>query len=178
MGIDVYVRWRGQTHEEGKAQVTGFSIVSGHVGYLREAYHGEPYATKVMFPECWDHDLVAKEGVRLPLTQEDIERFESYAGFSVYSGAVQLLPKMRDWFGEWANPRYDSEADEFTVNSGAISIPAATLRERLPLALNANTKRYEGSDLLPEIQNSYVKFVELYERLEAEGKEPAVYVSY
>ena len=53
MGIDVYARWRGQTEAEKQAQFTGFSIVSGNVGYLREAYHGEPYATKVLVPEGW-----------------------------------------------------------------------------------------------------------------------------
>ena len=42
MGIDIYARWRGQTEEEQHAQITSFSVVHGHVGYLREAYHGEP----------------------------------------------------------------------------------------------------------------------------------------
>ena len=54
MGIDVYLRWDGQTKEEKKAQYTGFSIVHGHVGYLREAYHGEPYATRVLVQEAFD----------------------------------------------------------------------------------------------------------------------------
>src|SRR6266566_5106087 len=53
MGIDVYMKWKGQTEEEHKAQITGFSVMHGHVGYLREAYHGEPYATEVLFPEGW-----------------------------------------------------------------------------------------------------------------------------
>ena len=38
------------------AKITGFSTGHGHVGYLREAYHGGPYATKVMFPESWESD--------------------------------------------------------------------------------------------------------------------------
>jgi hypothetical protein len=38
--------------DEG-AQVTGFDVMSGHLGYLREAYHGEPYATKVLVPEAF-----------------------------------------------------------------------------------------------------------------------------
>jgi hypothetical protein len=46
MGIDIYMRWKGQTDEETQAQFVGFSVVHGHVGYLREAYHGAPYATK------------------------------------------------------------------------------------------------------------------------------------
>jgi len=53
MGIDVYLRWDGQSEAEEKAQYTGFSTTAGNAGYLREAYHGEPYATKVLFPECF-----------------------------------------------------------------------------------------------------------------------------
>jgi hypothetical protein len=45
MGIDIYARWKGQTAEEKKAQLAGFSLEHGHVGYLREAYHGNPCAT-------------------------------------------------------------------------------------------------------------------------------------
>jgi hypothetical protein len=56
MGIDIYARWPGQTAAETDAQRTGFSIKHGHVGYLREACHGEPYATRVLVPEAFDHD--------------------------------------------------------------------------------------------------------------------------
>lgn len=56
MGIDVYLKWKGQTTAEEEAQYTGFSVQHGHVGYLREAYHGEPYATKVLVPEGWGPD--------------------------------------------------------------------------------------------------------------------------
>ncbi|MBA0084838.1 MAG: hypothetical protein HRJ53_07575 [Acidobacteria bacterium Pan2503] len=54
MGIDVYLKWEGQTEDEEKAQYTGFSVVSGDVGYLREAYHGGPYATTVLCAECFE----------------------------------------------------------------------------------------------------------------------------
>jgi hypothetical protein len=54
MGIDVYLKWEGMTAEDERNQITGFSTVSGHKGYLREAYHGSPYATHVLFPECWE----------------------------------------------------------------------------------------------------------------------------
>ena len=56
MGIDIYAHWRDQSEEETDAQCTGFSITHGHVGYLREAYHGEPYATREFVPEAFDHD--------------------------------------------------------------------------------------------------------------------------
>ena len=42
------------TAEEERAQIDCFSVVHGHVGYLREAYHGEPYATKVLVPEAFE----------------------------------------------------------------------------------------------------------------------------
>lgn len=54
MGIDVYATWRGQTEEDLKAQCTGFSVEHGHVGYLREAYHGQPYATRHLVAEAFD----------------------------------------------------------------------------------------------------------------------------
>jgi hypothetical protein len=60
VGIDIYLRWEGQTTEEEEAQYTGFSTGHGFVGYLREAYHGGPYATEVLFPETWDEE---NEGV-------------------------------------------------------------------------------------------------------------------
>lgn len=53
MGIDIYAHWKGQTRKEEKAQITGFSVLHGHVGYLREAYHGEPYATKFLCREAF-----------------------------------------------------------------------------------------------------------------------------
>lgn len=64
MGIDIYARWDGQTDEEREAQYCGFSIVSGHVGYLREAYHGEPYATRYLVAEAFSRpDDEEEDGV-------------------------------------------------------------------------------------------------------------------
>lgn len=54
MGIDIYARWRGITKDEEEKQYTGFSTTAGDVGYLREAYHGTPYATRELLPEAFD----------------------------------------------------------------------------------------------------------------------------
>jgi hypothetical protein len=54
MGIDIYAHWKGQTRKEKEAQYTGFSVVHGHTGYLREAYHGEPYATRYLCQEAFE----------------------------------------------------------------------------------------------------------------------------
>jgi hypothetical protein len=56
MEIDIYARWDGQTAEEAAAQVTGYSVLEGKVGYLREAYHGNPYATKYLLREAFMSD--------------------------------------------------------------------------------------------------------------------------
>ena len=53
MGIDIYLSWRNQHAAQEDAQVTGFSVVHGHLGYLREAYHGELYATHHLVPEAF-----------------------------------------------------------------------------------------------------------------------------
>jgi hypothetical protein len=84
MGIDIYMRWDGQTEAEEKAQYTGFSVQHGHVGYLREAYHGGPYATKVLVGEAWNDDKAIPAATlreRLPATLKTVaERSEKVYG--------------------------------------------------------------------------------------------------
>jgi len=62
MGIDIYARWDGMTKKEEKAQYTGYDVESGHVGYLREAYHGKPYATMFLLKEVFESD----DDIRIP----------------------------------------------------------------------------------------------------------------
>jgi hypothetical protein len=53
MGIDIYAEWDGMAEPDKQAQIAGLSVVDGHVGYLREAYHGEPYATVELVGEAF-----------------------------------------------------------------------------------------------------------------------------
>ena len=39
MGTDVYLEWKGKSEADSKAQLTGFSISAGAVGYLRVSIH-------------------------------------------------------------------------------------------------------------------------------------------
>ena len=125
MGIDIYAQWRGQSKKEEQAQITGFSIVHGHVGYLREAYHGEPYATRYLVAEA------------------------------------------------------------FEAKDCRATIPAARMRERLPktLALVEERERAvyneENEAEIAAVQQSFIDFVELCERKEAETGEPVtIFASY
>jgi hypothetical protein len=70
MGIDIYAEWNGQTKKEKKAQCTGFSTLHGHVGYLREAYHGEPYATHFLVKEAFE----SKDGRRAAIPAAVLRR--------------------------------------------------------------------------------------------------------
>ena len=80
MGIDIYARWDFQTDEERTAQTSVWlSGESGNVGYLREAYHGEPYATRFLCAEAFDAEdaeariPAATLRARLPETLELVE---------------------------------------------------------------------------------------------------------
>ena len=68
------------TADEKNAQIVGLDPYAGHVGYLREAYHGEPYATHVLCPEAFEEgqaDIAASVlRERLPATLEAAEQRE------------------------------------------------------------------------------------------------------
>ena len=63
MGIDIYARWEKQESDEVSSQMEAWlSSQAGDIGYLREAYHGEPYATRHLVAEAFECD----EGARIP----------------------------------------------------------------------------------------------------------------
>jgi len=102
MGIDIYAEWNGITEAEQEAQITGFSIEQGHVGYLREAYHGEPYATKVLVPEAFETGRApisaAVLDARLPATLEAAERREREVYEETDAEAIErVLKSYRDF---------------------------------------------------------------------------------
>ena len=81
MGIDIYARWKNQTSKQEQKQKTGFSVLHGKVGYLREAYHGSPYATRYLCKEAFSKKGGAKIPAkvlreRLPKTLELVDERE------------------------------------------------------------------------------------------------------
>lgn len=54
MGLDIYIEWAGQTEEEHKAQVTGFSQ-AGEAGYLRSSYNEAGF-------NCWADRFLGLSG--------------------------------------------------------------------------------------------------------------------
>lgn len=79
MGIDILLSWDDMTEAERAAQLTGFAIDAGDVGYLREAYHGGPYATHVLVPEAFHCAQMGSAAARA-------------AGFDVDEAAAVHIP--------------------------------------------------------------------------------------
>ena len=120
MGIDVYLKWKGMTEDDRDAQITGFSTTHGHVGYLREAYHGEPYATRHLLPEAFEsEDGSAKIAAsvlreRLPHTLELAEKRER----TIYKGSdedVQACCKSFSDFVELCERKEAETGEPMTI---------------------------------------------------------------
>jgi hypothetical protein len=80
MGIEVYAEPSGMTPEEIHARIIGFDVTKGHVGFLSEGYHGEPYATRVLVPEAFEQGEALipaaklRERLRATLAAEEREK--------------------------------------------------------------------------------------------------------
>ena len=96
MGIDVHARWKGQTKKEKDAQITGFSIEHGHVGYLREAYHGGPYATRTLVAEAFDEDVIEQliKKIQLRNNCDEDEAWNKFDGVPI--PAITLRERLRE----------------------------------------------------------------------------------
>lgn len=110
-------------------------------------------------------------------TQE--ERQAQYTGFDVTAGAVGYLREA------YHGGPYVTEVlmPESFNDEGQATIPAATLRARLPEAIATAKQRSkevyneEIGDDHPVVQ-SFVAFVELAEKMEEEGRNPIIVNSY
>jgi hypothetical protein len=115
MGIDIYARWHGQTRDEIQAQFeASFSIDAGGVGYLREAYHGEPYATRYLCAEAFNKGeaqiraAVLRE--RLPHTLDLVAERER----TLYHGDAKEVEEVKQSFRDFVSlcERKENETGE------------------------------------------------------------------
>lgn len=178
MGIDIYMKWPKQTEAERKAQFTGSSTEAGNVGYLREAYHGGPYATRYLVKEAFDADeaeapiLASVLRDRLPATVA----IALYRNFAVYEqgndpsiielegdGLAILTKRLTKIFA--VDVKADPEGDEI----------ASRLNDEQRRALSSLIENRN----LPSYALAFVDFVRLAERKEQASGEPvSVIASY
>jgi hypothetical protein len=170
MGIDIYAEWPDQTEVEEAAQITGYSIEHGSVGYLREAYHGAPYVTKYLVAEAFNsatgeaeiHASVLRE--RLPAAV----LMSMYREHKVYGQ------------GDPAALKLDAGSDASALLKCIVGIFENEVPDMSHLAFVETltdesletAKNLIASGVLPSVQKSFVDFVELCERKEAATGEP------
>jgi hypothetical protein len=180
MGIDIYARWKGQTRRERKDQQTGFSTIHGHTGYLREAYHGGPYVTRFLVREAFETDdceahipaAVLKsrlpQAVVLSLIRHQLvynDQVPHMLNAEKPEEIIAAVAKMFAAGGEVEQARKGEEGDR--------------LARSMPLELVKETIERIASRNLPEFALSFVDFVSLCERKEAQTGEPClIYASY
>lgn len=173
MGIDVYLKWRGQSEEEHRAQITGFSVDAGNVGYLREAYHGGPYATKMLCAEGFDD--TNEYGAPIPASVLR-ERLPTTVAVALYRH--HLLYEQADDPAVICADKQSigaALASVFTEKMRDTSHEDVILTEEQAEAITALVKKRE----LPDYALAFADFVELAERKETEtGKPCGVYVSW
>lgn len=153
MGIDVFLSWDGMTKEDREKQYTGFDTTMGRVGYLREAYHGGPYATRLMLPEAFAAD------------EQDCPEHTGRKGCHDYPF--------------WGEEKHEGcECIERGVH-----IPTDVLIGRLEETCETVIRRAKEvykEDIGPDdpTVKSFIDFVRLAEKLEREGKETFIYASF
>ena len=149
MGIDIYMNWDDITEDEKNAQITGFSTTSGHVGYLREAYHGGPYATETLVPEAFE--WVQEIGNLMSCAE--------MSGTELPDDLLDLLSRGCPMSAETLQDRLGS-----TI---------LRVRERIDKVYPMTSP--EDADL---VVSSYISFVDLALEKQAEGKNIYVYASH
>lgn len=169
MGIDVYLEWPGQ-EEERKIkdnQILWCSPTQGHVGYLRESYHGGPYATKLLVREAFDAENYRAEipaaVMRARLTTVTEPAMNADGGHKAAEALIAIM--------QLAGAKSDGAVIK-EGNTGAMSVEdAVRIREK--------TLYNSDEEEIAEVVQSFRDFVDLAERKEKEyGRPCTVYASY
>lgn len=169
MGIDIYLKWDGMEQEEKNAQVTGFSTTAGEAGYLREAYHGGPYATKMLVREAFESEDCVAEIPAAVMRERLTHVTEPARGCDGGHVLAAMLSK--------AFAAAGAEIIEGTGIASGETVPMTVeeaIRMRCRKLYPDSGKEYED-----KVVKSFQDFVSLAERKEKEtGKPCTVYASY
>jgi hypothetical protein len=174
MGIDIYLKWKRQSKKDKKKQTDcGFSTTSGAVGYLREAYHGGPYATKILVREAFEAEdcqaQIPAAVMRERLTNVTEPAMDCDGGHNTSMMLIALLTEMSEKIGRTAvTPKFTASG-----KTTPMTVEEA-VRERC-LSLYPE----DGEELVNAVIQSFRDFVTLAELKEAKtGKPCTVYASY
>jgi hypothetical protein len=173
MGIDIYLEWPGMTEEERKKQVeTLWSLDGGKVGYLREAYHGQPYATQILVREAFESDSCQAE-IPAAVLRERMTRLTEpvYGKVGGHDTAKAIGEVLQQFVG-----------DDQSIHLGGICQgQGQTAPMSVEEAITERAQKLYGAS--PEevrvVKNSFWAFVRLAEQKEKQtGKPCTVIASY
>jgi hypothetical protein len=172
MGIDIYLKWDGQSEQEKRGQFTGFSTRAGNVGYLREAYHGGPYATKILVREAFEAENyqadIPAAVMRARLTEVTEPARNCEDGDKGMQMIVQMLAAVHGG---------DPSLTIHGRHSGDARTTPMTVEEAV--RIRHKTLYNDDNKEIETVVQSYRDFVELAEQKEKEtGKPCTVYASY
>jgi len=203
MGIDIYIMREKAPTKDDKAEL--FDINQGHVGYLREAYHGGPYATELLVPEAFKTETgkiqISAAAMRNRLKEkQDATNAIRVREAEVVTLVLEKMLAKRKSQPKPANSEQTTEPDNSeahivqeilnNIRPADMQEAIATLVERnhtLPKKLSVieavvlrNKLLYHHSD--EEIEKnvqSFIDFVELAEKMEEEHGHPCtIYASH
>lgn len=179
MGIDIYLEWKGMKKKEKKAQACGFDIYAGRRGYLREAYHGGPYPSKMLVreafeaPKCRAKIPAAVMKRRLTqVTEPAVAGDDAHAMSMIMAEVVKRLKES----GQMPKDGEVIRVSPAVVKSGRTSPMTVeeAIRERCRVIYPDTSPRE-----VEELVESYRGFVALAEQKEKETGEPCtIYASY
>lgn len=191
MGIDIYLRWdKMSTAAKRKQVAAGFSTNAGGVGYLREAYHGGPYATQLFFREAFEAEDHEAE-IPAAVMRERLDGVtEPARGCDTGHHVAQMFSKLIKTKNE-QNP--DSRPDEIVgeivkkigveleANPAVLAQPTTapmTGREAIYLRC-LNLYAEQGKEYADSVVKSFEDFIALAEKQEKKtGKPCTVIASY
>lgn len=165
MGIDIYLRWPEMSEEDEKGQYTGMSTTSGHVGYLREAYHGGPYATKILLREAFESDNGEAEIPAAVMRERLTHVTEPVLGASGGHNVAALFMEMMKHTGVTIEGQVLSDVTRPMTVEEAI-------RERC-----ARLYPEDGPDYAESVVKSFRDFVALAEQKERETGRPCTVIA-
>lgn len=175
MGIDIYLKWDGMDEEAKNAQATGFDTTAGATGYLREAYHGGPYATKMLVREAFESETCEAE-IPASILRERLTHVTEPArncdgGHQLAAMFTHVMKMMAEINGGEApiiegGPKAPAYTEPMTVEEA--------VRQRCQTLYPEGGSEHENA-----VVQSFRDFVALAERKEKEtGKPCTVYASY
>jgi len=172
MGIDVYLKWHGMTESDKQQQYTGMSTVAGNVGYLREAYHGGPYATKILCREAFEAEKCEAEIPAATLRERLTSITEPAYGCDGGHLAALLLSTLMQ-----AAAKKSGNKVHGTHNPDGRTTPMSV--EAAVRVRYAKLYPEDSASHVEEVVQSFRDFVALAEQKEAESGRPCtIYASY